>query len=223
MISAVIFDFDGVLANTERLHLAAFRQLFAPKGWRLTEADYLDRYLGYNDHDLLRHFVRDHALPVGDRELAALAEAKRHLYEASLDSHELLFPGAKACVDALRRHYLLAVASGSLHAEIVAILTTGGLIDAFSVIVGADDVAASKPAPDSYLAAATGLNVDPTACLAIEDSHWGIDSARAAGMGTIGLTTSSPAATLARADLVLGDIREVSLDVVARFARRTPV
>lgn len=223
MISAVIFDFDGVLANTERLHFEAFQQLFASKGWRLTEAQYFDRYLGYDDHDLLRHFVRDHALPVGDRELAALAEAKRQVYEASLDSQDLLFPGAKACVEALRGRYLLAVASGSLHAEIVAILSTGGIIDAFPVIVGADDVAASKPAPDSYLAAAAGLNVDPAACVVIEDSHWGLDAARTAGMRTIGLTTSSPAAALAHADLVLADIREVSPEVVARLARHTPV
>lgn len=215
MISAVVFDFDGVLADSEPLHFEAFRDVFGARGWSLSDEDYYRRYLGYDDRDMIATFLRDRGLAGGDDVLAELAEEKREAFAARIRSRDVLFPGARECVAALRGRFRLAIASGALHEEVVAILTTGALIDAFPVIVGADDVAASKPAPDSYLEAARGLGVDPATCVAIEDSHWGLDAARAAGMRTIAVTTSSPAEALASADRVFGSVREVTVEVIA--------
>ena len=211
--TALIFDFDGVLANTEHLHYGAFVRVFATRGWTLSEEEYFARYMGYDDHDLLVNYAKDRRIPLADPDLAAMAEAKRLAFAAELETRDVLFPGARETIAQLRPHYRLAIASGALHGEIVTVLTTGGIIDAFPVIVGADDVARSKPAPDTYLAAAAKLGVDPRECVAVEDSKWGLTSARDAGMRTIAVTTTSPASQL-HADRVLRDVRDITAEVV---------
>ena len=96
-------------------------------------------------------------------------------------------------------------------------LAAAGLTQAFAAVVGADDVPRSKPAPDPYLAAVRALGVPASAAVAIEDSHWGLESARAAGLRTIALTTSYGAAALGDADLVLDSLDDVTVDTVERL------
>jgi beta-phosphoglucomutase len=220
MIEAVIFDFDGVLADSERLHLEAFQAVFARQGWVLGAGEYFDRYMGYDDRDLITTYAADRQFALDPDTHARLAEEKRVIFAEFLATRDLLFPGARRAVEGLHARYRLAVASGALHEEIDRVLTAGGMAALFPVVIGADDVAASKPAPDSYLAAARGLGVDPAACVAVEDSYWGLDSARAAGMRTIALTTTSPAHVLRAADIVLTDIRDVTADVIASLHPR---
>ena len=211
---AVVFDFDGVLADTERLHLLAFQEAFRERGWTLAETDYFDRYLGFDDRDLVRAWSIDAriALKPGDEE--AIVEAKALAYDAHVGRGSVLFPGAAAAIARLGQRYQLGIASGSLHAEIEHLLGRG-LVPAFQVIVGADDVARSKPAPDLYLAAIARLDVPPGRAVAIEDSRWGLAAARAAGLRTIAITTSYPAATLTSADRVIASLDEVTPDFVA--------
>ena len=109
---------------------------------------------------------------------------------------------------------MLGIASGSLRAEILHILTPTGLAPSFRTIVGADDVSSGKPAPEPYLRAAALLGVDPSNAVAIEDSRWGLESARAAGMRTIGVTTSYPAAVLSMADRVVTSIGDVTVELI---------
>ena len=212
---AVIFDFDGVLADTERLHLLAFQEVFRQRGWTLTDTAYFDRYLGFDDRDLVRAFTIDArlAVPPGDED--AILAAKAHAYERHVSAGSVLFAGAAPAIARLGAAYRLAVASGSMRAEIEQIL--GSLAHAFVAIVGADDVTKSKPAPDVYLAALDRLEIPAARAVAIEDSRWGLASARTAGLRTIGLTTSYPAATLATADRVVASLDEITVDVIARL------
>jgi beta-phosphoglucomutase-like phosphatase (HAD superfamily) len=130
----------------------------------------------------------------------------------------VLYPGSAACVTRLADAFPLAIASGSLHAEIEDILAVAKLRAPFRAIIGADDVARSKPAPDPYLAAAEALGVEPSACVAIEDSSWGITSARTAGLWTIALTTTAPVANLAGANRIVEGLDEISVDLVRALA-----
>jgi beta-phosphoglucomutase-like phosphatase (HAD superfamily) len=91
---AVIFDFDGVLADTERLHLLAFQEVFQQRGWTLTDAAYFDRYLGLDDRDLVRAFAIELGLPLQDGDADAIVDAKAHAYEAHVSRGSVLFPGA---------------------------------------------------------------------------------------------------------------------------------
>ena len=214
MRQAVVFDFDGVLADTEALHLRAFQAVFQDRGWLLDRTAYFDRYLGFDDHDLVAAYVGDERLPVSPDEIRAIVAAKVDWFEQERSKGALLFPTAAAAIARLGERYALAIASGSLGEEIISILQPAGLLPAFEVIVGADSVARSKPAADPYLAAVNKLGVPPAAAVAIEDSRWGLTSARTAGLRTIGITTSYPASALTGADTIVSSLDEVTLALV---------
>lgn len=216
---AVIFDFDGVLADTEGLHLRAFQDIFERRGWQLDERDYFARYLGYDDVGLVLAFDREHELGLQQDEISSLVADKTRLFASYLDAGEILFPTAPACIARLAAAYRLGIASGALKVEITSILTSAGLLDRFPVVVAADDVMECKPAPEPYLKAAAGLGVDPIRCVAIEDSPAGLAAAKAAGMRTIGLTTTSPRHLLVDADLILDGLHQISAATVAGLGR----
>ncbi len=211
---AVVFDFDGVLADTEGLHLRAFQDVFTLRGWTLGQAAYFERYLGFDDRDLVRAFAIDFKLVLKPGDEDVLVAAKARAYETRGAGGAVLFPGAPAAIARLGARYRLGIASGSMRAEIEAVLGTAGVARAFQIIIGADDVARSKPAPDPYLQAVAKLGVPAGRAVAIEDSRWGLASARAAGLRTIGITTSYPAATLASADAVVASLDEITVEVI---------
>jgi len=214
--AAVVFDFDGVLADSERLHFAAFRDVLGDEGWTLSERDYFDRYLGFDDAALVSEFARDQQIALAAPAQAALVQRKAEMFQSRLVAAGVLYPGAPAAIARLGARYRLAIASGSLAVEIRTVLAAAGLSQAFAAVIGADDVPRSKPAPDPYLAAVRALGVPASAAVAIEDSRWGLESARAAGLRTIALTTSYGAAALdGAADLVLASLDEVTVDAVA--------
>jgi beta-phosphoglucomutase len=218
-ITTVIFDFDGVIADTEGLHLRAFQEIFEKRGWKLDERAYFDRYLGYDDVGLVVAFDREHSLGLVDDDIDTLVDAKTGLFATYLEAGDVLFPTAPACIGRLAAAYKLGIASGALKVEITSILAAAKLLDRFPVIVAADDVTECKPAPEPYLKAAQGLGVSPRACVAIEDSPAGLAAARTAGMRTIGLTTTSPRHLLTDADLIFDGLHQVSAETVARLGR----
>jgi beta-phosphoglucomutase-like phosphatase (HAD superfamily) len=163
----------------------------------------------------VKAFTRDHDLALSADDTDALVAAKGRLFGRHLSSADILFPGARLSIERLAAHFTVGIASGALHHEIVAILRAAGIFDLFQTIVAADDVSATKPAPEPYLTAAARLGVAPESCVAVEDSVPGLQSARAAGMRTIGVTTTSPAHALTDADRVVAGLHEVSPELVA--------
>ncbi len=218
-IAALIFDFDGVIADTERLHWRAFQEAFAPRGWTLDEAAYFDRFLGYDDSGVVTAYARERAIALAPGDHRALVAAKVAAFARHLASAEVLFDGAHARIVELADRYPLGIASGALHAEIEAILRAADLLRAFPVIVAADDVGSTKPSPEPYLTAAAGLGVAPAACVAIEDSPPGLAAARAAGMRTIAVTTTVPRTALADADAIIETVRHLTPEVLAQVER----
>ncbi|HEX5069009.1 MAG TPA: HAD family phosphatase [Vicinamibacterales bacterium] len=216
-VRAVIFDFDGVLADTEGEHLRAFQRVLAPIGVDLDERLYAERYLGYSDRDLIVALGRDLGRSWTGADISALVEAKQRGFAGSIGRGDLLYPSARACVTRLGAAWPLAIASGSLRDEIEPILKGGGLVDSFQVIVGAGDVARSKPAPDSYLEAARRLGFAASEAVAIEDSPWGLDAARAAGCRTIAVTHSCGSRPLT-ADVVVDSLADISPQLIQRLS-----
>jgi len=216
-ITAVILDFDGVIADSERLHLGAFQEVFAHHGWTIGEAEYFDRYIGFDDRGLVLTYLDDRGLAVTPDVVDEILEAKAGAFSRHLTSTDILYPGARTAVIELAAHYSMAIASGALHREIVEILKTGGLAGLIPVIVGADDVPASKPSPEPYLAAAERLGIPPSGCVAVEDSPAGLQAARAAGMHTVAVTTTSPVHALLHADRIVAGLHEVTPALVAQL------
>ena len=222
-IKAVVFDFDGVIANSEPLHFAAFRDVLRDAGVAFTDQEYYAAYLGYDDVGVFRAVARARKLPWGADEIAQLVGAKAVRLEALEQEGAVLFPGASDAIARLAAAFPLAIASGALRAEILRVLDAARLRRFFPVVVAAEDTAASKPAPDPYLRAVHLLGthvsqrLDASSCVAIEDSKWGLASARTAGLRTIGITHTYPADALAPVDLIIDTLDSLTIELIQRL------
>jgi HAD superfamily hydrolase (TIGR01509 family) len=222
LLRAIVFDFDGVIANSEPLHYRAYRDVLAERGVDLEQRDYYARYLGYDDYGAFVAIAADRGLSWPSADIAAMVAQKAMCMETLAHDGTVLFPGAEAAVRAAAAQLPLAIASGALGTEIRRTLDRTGLSTCFRVIVGAEDTPASKPAPDPYRLAVTRLSkacgrIQPSECLAIEDSRWGLESARSAGLRTVGVAQTYPAHDLQPADLVIASM--LDFDVVSLLAR----
>jgi beta-phosphoglucomutase len=209
-VQAAIFDFDGVLVNSEPLHFRSLRDALALESVFVTEEEYYSSLLAYDDHGAIRIALETRDLRWDAGKRARIAAHKAEVFEAMLPEVPF-FPGAHEFVRAMAARVPVAIASGARREEIEAILTAGGLRDAFTTIIGADDVENTKPHPEPYLRAVAqisphGTRISPATCLAIEDSMPGIASARAAGMKVLGVTNSYPALRLNLAHRVVDSL-----------------
>ena len=214
MIRAVVFDFDGVLADSEPLHFAAIQEVLAAHGISLTREEYYGRYLGYDDETLIRVLARDRGWHPDDQHVAGLVAEKARVFDQVIERTDVLFPGASECVERLAGEYPLAIASGALRHEIEMILRRARLDHHFRFIVASGDTPNSKPAPDPYARAAQLHAVPPETCVAIEDSRWGIESAKTAGLRCVGITNTYTASQLSMADRVVTSLTEFTGDLI---------
>ena len=213
-VRAVVFDFDGVLADSEPLHLRAYQAVLSEVGISLDHDEYYARYLGYDDAGAFAAIGEARRQRWSDRQIAGLVERKAIVFDDILATVDVMFPEAARCVERLGAALPLGIASGALRHEIVAILRRAGLERQFLFIVAAGDTPGSKPAPDPYRKAAELHGVPPSACIAIEDSRWGIESAKSAGLRCVGITTSYPASELAAADAVIRSLDEFTVEMI---------
>ena len=221
-LSGVVFDFDGVIADTERLHLQAYQQVLAPRSMSLAPATYYDRYLGFDDVGVFKALAADAGLELDQRELARLLDEKGRRFDALLEGETVLYADAPDCIRELSSMVPLGIASGALRDEIDRILSAAHLRQHFQVVVGADDVAKSKPAPDTYRRAVVLLSPDAggpswRSFVAIEDSRWGLESAHAAGLKTIGITNNYPASELTGADVIVDGLSAIDRPLLDRL------
>jgi beta-phosphoglucomutase len=160
---------------------------------------------------------QERGLPWDVDRVAALVDRKAVLLEGLEGGGAILFPGADQAIRRLAASLPLAIASGALRLEILRILDRTGLTQYFGAIVAAEDSPAGKPAPDPYLravdrlSAASGQQLAPAECVAVEDSHWGLESARAAGLRTVAITHTYPASALGAADLLIDHLDRLTI------------
>ena len=224
MISAVIFDFDGIIVDSERLHWAAFNKALEPLGKTISWSEYIETFIGFDDRDTFRH-----AFPgLGKTELAELIAKKAAAFQELLESDgAAALPGSVELIKSLSGNIPLAICSGALRADILPVLGGLGIENAFDTIVTADDTHISKPDPAPYRLAAERLSVAasggrgitrrPAAStgagfmLAIEDTPAGIASAKGAGLKVLAVTNSYPPEFLTQADAVVTSLEGLTL------------
>ena len=227
-VHAIVFDFDGVIANSEPLHLRAFERTLDAVGVPLAAEEYYADYLGYDDLGLFRALARDRQIAWSDAQIEALVARKAVVLQELLHASEIVFPGAAAFIRAAAAEVPLAIASGALRQEIVAILEAARLAQFFPVIVAAGDTPEGKPSPAPYVLAFQrlcrhiGRALDPSRSVAIEDSRWGLESAQGAGLRCVGVTTSYPAGELPGAELVVGGLQDLTIQALERLVTATP-
>lgn len=225
MIRAIVFDFDGVIANSEPLHFRAYRDVLADRGLTLTESAYYERYLGYDDVGAFRAIAADAGVALAEQEILELVARKAVRLESLEKAGSVLFPGARDAIVRMSAVWPIAIASGALKAEIQRVLDHESLRAHFPVLVSAEDTPQSKPDPAPYLRAvellsATMPSLEPAECVAIEDSRWGLLSARAAGLRTVAITHTYPSSALTdAADIVIPHLDMFTPDLLASLAR----
>jgi len=222
-LKGIVFDFDGVIADSETLHFKGYREVLATQGVVLTQQEYLSQYLGYDDLGAFEAIAGDRRLSWTAEQVESLVARKALVLERLERDQSLLFPGAAAAIERLSHACPLAIASGALRAEILRVLDRAQLTGHFVAIVAAEDVSASKPAPEPYLKAIrhlAGTGVMPVAAeyVAIEDSRWGLESARAAGLRTVAVTHTYPASAL-QADLTVSNLDSLTVDRLMPLVR----
>jgi beta-phosphoglucomutase len=224
-LQAIVFDFDGVIADSERLHLRSYQEILAPEGITMTNEDYFTRYLGYDDVGVFKAVGRDNGVAMDDGRVSDLIARKGQRYESLTAAGEILFPGAADFIrSAVAASVPIAIASGALTHEIVDVLERAGLRQLFPVIVGADQTERSKPHPEPYQAAFdrlrshTGRDLIAWRSVAIEDSRWGLASARGADLRCVAVTnTYSEAELRADAELVVPGLHALTLEALDRL------
>jgi len=212
-IHAVIFDMDGVLVDSELLINRAAIAMFKERGLTVQPADFLP-FVGTGEERYVGGVAETHGFAIDP------VQAKQRTYEIYLDlvaSQLEAFPGAYDLVLACRQAGLLvAVASSADEIKVAANLHKIGLpLEFWDCVVTGEQVKRKKPAPDIFLLAARMLNVEPAACVVVEDAVNGIQAANAAGMRCVAVAHTFPAERLQEADVVRDNISQVQLSDLA--------
>ncbi len=219
MISAVIFDFNGVLVDDESVHFELFREVLEQEGVKITSRDYHDRYLGYDDAGCFEHALADHGQSYDQDRIAGMIARKGKRYFEVAEKGLRYFPDAAAALRRMTDRYPVAINSGALRAEIVYTLDKLGAQEHVSAIIAAEDALRCKPDPAGYVQALDALRLthselelQPEQCLVVEDSTAGIQSAKGAGMKAVGITQTYTAAelTAAGADATIDALSELT-------------
>jgi HAD superfamily hydrolase (TIGR01509 family) len=238
MISAVIFDFDGIIVDSEKLHWAAFNMVLEPFGKAISWPEYVETFIGFDDRDTFRtafpelnsnpprpslrsvHPSRGGESPppegcpqggAGRLDLNKLIEKKAAAFQDLLESDgAAALPGSVALIKHLSGKIPIAICSGALRADIFPILGKLGIEKAFDTIVTADDTHISKPDPAPYKLAMQKLKVKDG--LAIEDTPAGIASAKGAGLKVLSVTNSYAPEFLTQADAVIASLEGLTLE-----------
>jgi beta-phosphoglucomutase len=225
MLKAVIFDFDGVICDSELLHYQALNTVFNRLGVDIPKAVHWDTYLGYSDLENIQAVNRDYRMGLDEAAIAGLIAEKKLIFDALAKSDAVIIDGVAEFIHMLTEHNIRrAVCSGALRSDIDLMLSGASFADAFEVIVSADDVTHGKPDPQGYRLALDRLNaaknpaIKPSECVVIEDSHWGLEAALAAGMNPIAVTnTYSREALNSKAKTVVKKLNELTIKDLERL------
>ena len=220
MQRAMIFDFDGVVADSEPIHLAMFQRVLGEIGLYLGKDEYYASYLGYDDKGCFEAALAAHGRPASPAYIEDLVGRKSRVFREHLKQNLKIYPGVREVVRQAASRYHLAIASGALRQEIEFVLEHAGIRKEFEHITSAEDVTHGKPNPEPFLHALNSLNrkpstagavLQPQDCLVIEDSIPGIRAARTAGMKVLAVANTQAVEDLGEADVVLRSLEDANL------------
>jgi len=209
-VFATLFDFDGVLVDSEPVHLAAFNDVLATRGMSLDEREYTERYLSLDDAGVFRDALSRRQQTLREEDVRALVEAKHPRFLARFANSFRVFPGAAQLLARRAARGPVGIVSGALLEEITFALDRMGVRDTVAFIVSAERTTAPKPDPAPYLLGMEELRRLGHAggAVVVEDSPGGVVSAKKAGLRCVAVTHScgSGELTSAGADAVTSDL-----------------
>ena len=220
MLQAVIFDFDGVITDSEILHLRSFNQVLAQQDIKITVKDYYKNYLGLTDLDCFKLAADKSRLQLDDQAIKNLVKQKNRIFEELAKTEGQIIEGVRDFLQMLKENNIpMAICSASLLTEIELILEEARLRSFFEVIVSAEQLKKGKPNPEGFLLTLQKLNHNEKSQnpilanqgVVIEDSHWGLEAAKAAGMHTIAVTNSYDADQLSLGQKIVTQLSELTM------------
>ena len=223
MLKAIIFDFDGVITDSEILHFRTFNEVLATFGFQISKPNYYQHYLGLTDKDCFQTLIDEGHLPVEKSHIPELVDQKKKIFQRLAETEGALIEGVRPFLEMLVAHrVLLGVCSGALLAEIEYVLNEANIRRHFTTLVAADHVCIGKPHPEGYRLALANLHefdgrINASNTLAIEDARWGLAAARAAGLRTLAVTNSYPEDQLSMADSIVDRLDAVTMDDLHRL------
>lgn len=212
---SLLFDFNGLIIDDEAIHCETFQKVLMDEEITLTEKDYWEIYIGYDDKGLFEKLFKRDGKKLTPGKSKKLIQKKADLYLPTLKGKLKFFPGVIEFIQKVKQKYSLAIVSGALRPEIDYALKEGKIDSSFSIIVSAEETKHGKPDPEGYLIALARLKkenseIRPENCLVLEDSLAGIESAHRARMKCAALTHSYPKEKLKEADYVVESFEELS-------------
>ncbi len=218
MLKAVIFDFDGVITDSEILHLRSFNRVLAQYGIEIPTRDYYKEYLGLTDVDCFNLVAERNQPRLDGQKIENLVLQKNQIFEELAQTEGRIIGGVRDFLQMLKEKDVpMAICSGAVRAEIELILEQARLRHFFTVIVSAEQVKKGKPHPDGFLLTLRKLNnnrqrlITAGQCVVIEDSHWGLEAAKKAGIHTIAVTNSYDADELSLAEKIIPRLDELNI------------
>jgi len=207
-LEAVLWDLDGVIADTGTYHFQAWQDVFHERGVNITEDDF-KRHFGQRNDTIIRSTLGRNISP---DELDAIASEKEENYRRRVTPNIKPLPGVIELISSLKRHELKMAIASSAPLENIHLITRGlGIDDCFQAVVCNREVAEGKPDPQVFLLAAQKLGVEPQNCVVIEDAVAGVTAAKRAGMKCVAVTNSHPPKNLKEADLIVNTLEAVSI------------
>lgn len=207
-IAAVIWDMDGVLADTAPHHLLAWQETFAKRGINFTEADF-KRGFGIRNDAIIKNTLGEQVTP---EEIEAIAREKEAIFRRIIGKDIKPLPGALELLKALDEGGIsMAIASSTTIENIHLIVGSLGIADYFKAVITGHDVTEGKPSPQVFLLAAQRLGAEPKNCIVVEDAVAGVKAAKSAGMYCVAVSNSHPQEKLNEADLIVASLEMVTV------------
>jgi beta-phosphoglucomutase family hydrolase len=214
-LEAVIWDMDGIIADTGPYHLMAWQEVFPQRGMHYSDEDFR-RNFGKRNDTIIRIVTEG---KLSDDEVNAIAREKEAIYRQKVAPNLKPLPGVLEKLATLHEYGVrIALASSAPIENVDLVIDNLNIRECFEVIVWGREVTEGKPSPQGFLLAAERLGVEPANCLVIEDSIAGVTAARRAGMKCLAVTNTHPRSKLTEADIVVDSLEKVTIaDLIGLF------
>jgi beta-phosphoglucomutase len=215
-IAAVIWDMDGVLADTATHHLLAWQETFARRGIKFTEEDF-KRGFGIRNDAIIKNTLGEQTTKA---EIEAIAREKEATFRHIIGKDIKPLPGALELLKTLYDHGIrMAIASSTTIENIRLIVGSLGIARYFQAVITGHDVTEGKPSPQVFLLAARRLGAEPKNCIVFEDAVAGVKAAKSAGMYCVAVTNTHPKESLREADLIVDSLEMVTVEDLEALVR----
>ena len=207
----IIFDFDGVILDSENSHFIAFNEGLKNLNINISEDEYYSKYISLDDRGVITNVVNDKNISVTNEEIDMIIKNKNDYFESRLIDNSKLFPGVEELIIQLSKNFVLSIGSGANRSEIIKTLKNNNIYDYFEIIVSANEVNNPKPNPETYNRVLDNINTDfnINEIIVIEDSPGGIEAAKSAGLKCIAITNTFDNEELCKADIIVSNYEDI--------------